>query len=154
MESMATVGLPAIGYGIRYDYGLFRQSIADGWQKEAPDNWLVRGNPWEIERPEIVYPVQFGGSVERCETADGQVRHVWRQGESVHAAAFDTLVPGWGGERVNTLRLWAARAVEPLELDRSIPEITSGRRRTRLGPRQFRASSTPAMPRLQDRSCA
>ncbi len=118
MESMATVRLPAIGYGIRYDYGLFRQSIADGWQKEAPDNWLVRGNPWEIERPEIVYPVQFGGSVERSETADGQVRHVWRQGESVHAAAFDTLVPGWGGKRVNTLRLWAARAVEPLELNR------------------------------------
>ncbi len=117
MESMATLKLPAVGYGIRYDYGLFRQSIADGWQKEAPDNWLVRGNPWELERPEIVHPVRFGGFIEYSETAEGCVRHIWHAEETVHAAAFDTLIPGWGGERVNTLRLWAARAIEPLELD-------------------------------------
>jgi starch phosphorylase len=117
MESMATVGLPAVGYGIRYDYGLFRQSIVEGWQKEAPDNWMARGNPWEIERPEIVYAIQFGGLVEPTESANGLVRYVWHPAETVHAAAFDTLIPGWGGDRVNTLRLWAARAVEPLNLD-------------------------------------
>ncbi len=118
MESMATVGLPAVGYGIRYDYGLFRQSIVEGWQKEAPDNWLARGNPWEIERPEIVYPVHCGGWVGCAEAPDGRVRHIWHAAETVHAAAYDTLVPGWGGDRVNTLRLWAARAMEPLDLDR------------------------------------
>ncbi len=117
MESMATLKLPAIGYGIRYDYGLFRQSIADGWQKEAPDNWLVRGNPWELERPEIVHPIRFGGFIEYSETSEGCVRHIWHAEETVHAAAFDTLIPGWGGGRMNTLRLWAARAIEPLELD-------------------------------------
>jgi starch phosphorylase len=117
MESMASLNLPAIGYGIRYDYGLFRQVITSGWQKEAPDNWLVRGNPWEFERPELVYPVQFGGYVERTESPEGHVHCVWHAGETVHAVAFDTLIPGWRGERVNTLRLWAARAVEPLELD-------------------------------------
>ena len=118
MESMATVGLPAVGYGIRYDYGLFRQGIVEGWQTELPDNWLARGNPWEISRPDIIHPVHFGGSVERAESPDGQVRHLWHFDETVQAAAFDTLVPGWGGRRVNTLRLWAARAVAPLDLDR------------------------------------
>jgi starch phosphorylase len=117
MESMASLSLPAIGYGIRYDYGLFRQGIADGWQTEAPDAWLVRGNPWELERPEFVYPVRFGGVVERTTTQEGDSRYHWHAAETVNAVAFDTLIAGWRGQHVNTLRLWAARAADPLSLD-------------------------------------
>lgn len=112
MESMATLQIAGYGYGIRYDYGLFRQAINDGWQNELPEDWLSSGNPWEFERPEVVYPIQFGGSVEE----DG-ARRVWRPSETVLAAAYDTPVVGWRGKHVNTLRLWSARAADPLRLD-------------------------------------
>jgi glycogen phosphorylase len=116
MESMATTGVPAVGYGIRYDYGLFKQVFEDGWQRERPDNWLAGGNPWEFERSDIVHRVRFGGRVELV--PDGaSLRHVWHADETVLAAAFDTPIVGWRGHRVNTLRLWASRAVDPLRLD-------------------------------------
>ncbi len=117
MESMASLALPAMGYGIRYDYGLFRQSINEGWQREEPENWLARGNPWEVERPDVVFPVRFGGSVERIGQADGTIRHIWHAAETVNAAAYDVPVAGWRGDHVNTLRLWRARAADPLSLD-------------------------------------
>ncbi|HEY8566880.1 MAG TPA: glycogen/starch/alpha-glucan phosphorylase [Beijerinckiaceae bacterium] len=118
MESLASLSIPAFGYGIRYDHGLFRQVIADGWQQEEPDSWLKGGNPWEFERPETVYPIKFGGSVELAGAPDGTVHHIWHAAETVEARAYDILVPGWRGRHVNTLRLWAARAVAPLSLDR------------------------------------
>jgi starch phosphorylase len=117
MESMASVGIAAHGYGIRYDHGLFRQGIKDGWQREYPDTWLTNGNPWEFERPEFAYPVRFGGTVE-AQNGDGQAgRAKWTPAETVEAVAYDTPVVGWQGEHVNTLRLWSARAPDPLRLD-------------------------------------
>ena len=117
MESMATVGIPAYGYGIRYVHGLFHQEIRDGRQIELPENWLSGGNLWEFERREAAYEVGFGGSVESEHLAGGTVRQRWLPQEKVFAVAYDTPVVGWRGERVNTLRLWSARAVDPISLD-------------------------------------
>jgi starch phosphorylase len=117
MESMATLSIPAYGYGIRYDHGLFRQVIKDGWQQEYPEDWLSFGNPWEFERPEVDYTVGFGGTVESRRGQGGTARHVWHPTEIVQAVAYDTPVVGWRGRHVNTLRLWSARATDPLRLD-------------------------------------
>ena len=117
MESMATLAIPAIGYGIRYDFGLFRQIISHGWQQEYPDEWLGFGNPWEFQRPEVVYHVHFGGSVEQSTDANGRKRTIWHPAETVQAVAYDTPIVGWRGAHVNALRLWSARAPDPLKLD-------------------------------------
>jgi glycogen phosphorylase len=116
MESMATLAIPAIGYGIRYDFGLFRQVIVDGWQQEYPDVWLSFGNPWEFQRPDVVYHVHFGGSVAHVDDK-GRDRAVWTPGETVQAVAYDTPIVGWRGQHVNALRLWSARSPDPLKLD-------------------------------------
>jgi starch phosphorylase len=118
MESMSTLGIAGHGYGIRYEHGLFRQAIVDGWQQEQTENWLDFGNPWEFERPEVVYPIGFSGSVETLINEAGEQRQVWRPSETVRAIAYDTPVVGWRGKSVNTLRLWRARAVEDLHLER------------------------------------
>ena len=115
MESMASLAIPAIGYGIRYDHGLFRQVIKDGGQQEYPENWLSFGNPWEFERPETIYDVGFGGLVEMI--GRGQRARRLAPDETVQAVAYDTPVVGWKGRHVNPLRLWSARAVDPLRLD-------------------------------------
>mgnify|MGYP001765385824 FL=1 len=117
MESMATLSIAAYGYGIRYDHGLFRQRIKDGWQLEYPEDWLANGNPWEFARPEVAYPIGFGGWVEAMTERDGTVRHEWRPAETVMAVAYDTPIVGWRGHHVNTLRLWSAKASDPLRLD-------------------------------------
>ncbi|MGN6552001.1 MAG: glycogen/starch/alpha-glucan phosphorylase [Pararhizobium sp.] len=118
MESMATVDVPAYGYGIRYVHGLFRQQMQDGWQVELPETWLAHGNPWEFERRESSYEVGFGGSVETIgEATDGTGRCVWRPQERVIATAYDTPVVGWRARRVNTLRLWTAQPIDPILLD-------------------------------------
>jgi len=117
MESMATLAIPAHGYGIRYDHGIFRQALKDGWQVELPEDWLSSGNPWEFERPEVSYAVGFGGTVDSRERKDGETRYVWEPAESVNAVAFDTPLVGWRGRHVNTLRLWSARASDPLRLE-------------------------------------
>ncbi|MEW9903824.1 glycogen/starch/alpha-glucan phosphorylase [Pseudomonas putida] len=118
MESMSTLGIAAHGYGIRYEHGLFRQAMVDGWQQEQTENWLDFGNPWEFERAEVIYPISFGGSVETVQDIHGQPRQVWWPGETVRAVAYDTPVVGWRGASVNTLRLWRARALEELHLER------------------------------------
>ena len=116
MESMATLGIPAFGYGIRYDHGLFRQVVVDGWQKEQPEDWLTSGNPWEFQRPELSYRIGFGGSVQAT-TEAGRTSYQWQPGETLSAVAFDTPIVGYGGKHANTLRLWSARAADPLALD-------------------------------------
>jgi starch phosphorylase len=116
MESMATLAIPAIGYGIRYDFGLFRQIIHNGWQQEYPDVWLSFGNPWEFQRPEVIYHVHFGGSVEHVDDK-GRDRAIWHPAETVQAVAYDTPIVGWRGQHVNALRLWSARSPDPLKLD-------------------------------------
>jgi glycogen phosphorylase len=117
MESMASLGIPAHGYGIRYNHGLFRQVIRDGWQVEYPENWLTFGNPWEFARPDVAHTIGFGGTVETDTAANGSPRYVWRPGETVAAVAYDTPVIGWRGHYANTLRLWSAWAADPLRLD-------------------------------------
>ncbi|MCZ4072260.1 glycogen/starch/alpha-glucan phosphorylase [Agrobacterium sp. LMR679] len=116
MESMATVDIPAYGYGIRYVHGLFRQQMADGWQVELPETWLAHGNPWEFERRESSYEIGFGGSVETIGGYEDPQRFVWKPAERVIAMAYDTPVVGWRGTRVNTLRLWSAQPIDPILL--------------------------------------
>jgi glycogen phosphorylase len=112
MESLASLDIPAYGYGIRYVNGMFRQRIDDGWQVELPETWLAHGNPWEFDRRESAYRIGFGGEViEKGESV------VWKPAEEVEASAVDTPVVGWRGKRVNTLRLWTASAIDPIRLD-------------------------------------
>ena len=113
MESMASLSVPAHGYGIRYDNGLFQQVLKNGWQQEHPEVWLSFGNPWEFERTDLYYDIGFGGTVETRTSGE----EVWRPAEVVQAVAFDTPIVGWRGRRVNTLRLWSARPADPLRLD-------------------------------------
>lgn len=118
MESMASVDIPAHGYGIRYANGMFRQEIADGWQVELPETWLDHGNPWEFERRERSFEVGFGGHVESVTAKDGRLEHhAWKPQERVLAVAYDTPVVGWRGNRVNTLRLWSGMPIDPILLD-------------------------------------
>jgi starch phosphorylase len=117
LESMASLGIPAYGYGIRYDHGLFRQIIQDGWQLEFPEEWLSFANPWEFERPEVTYDINYGGWVETVAARRGHTRFVWHPDETIEAVAYDTPIVGWRGKHVNPLRLWSARAVDPLRLD-------------------------------------
>ena len=112
MESLASLDIPAYGYGIRYVNGMFRQRIDDGWQVELPETWLAHGNPWEFERRESSYRIGFGGEV--VESSGGVA---WQPHEEVEATAVDTPVVGWRGKRVNTLRLWTASALDPIRLD-------------------------------------
>lgn len=117
MESMASVDLPAHGYGIRYVNGMFRQEISDGRQVELPETWLDHGNPWEFERRERSIEIGFGGTVESVTDDRGRLlRHVWKPKDSVIAVAYDTPVVGWRGKRVNTLRLWSALPIDPIKL--------------------------------------
>ncbi len=138
MESMATLGIPAHGYGIRYEHGLFRQVIDGGVQHELPDDWLAFGNPWEFERSEVAYPIGFGGHVSAVREPDAaprdagrevtrdygssraadqpRTRYSWHPAETVFAVAYDTPVVG-GSAHVNTLRLWSARASARLRLE-------------------------------------
>jgi len=111
LDSMATLALPGYGYGIRYDYGMFAQGLNDGWQVEFPDNWLAGGNPWEFPRPDVAYPVKFGGEVIH---QDGKAK--WVEDEQVLAMAYDSIVPGYGTKAVNTLRLWSARSSREVDL--------------------------------------
>lgn len=109
LDSMATIGYPAYGYGIRYEYGIFRQEIRDGYQVELPDNWLRYGNPWEIARPEYLFPVRFYGKVEPYQ--DGKnIKKRWADTEELMAMAYDTPVPGYKNNTVNTMRLWSAKS--------------------------------------------
>ena len=114
LDSMASVGLPSYGYGIRYEFGMFAQRIAQGRQIEHPDPWLEDGTPWEFPRPGTHYTVRFGGWVERAESPDAVP--VWRHAGEVSAKAYDHVIPGHGTERVSTLRLWKAAAPAHIDL--------------------------------------
>lgn len=110
LDSMATLGLPAIGYGLRYEYGMFDQRIHDGRQTEEPNDWLRDGNPWELHRPEIRFGIGFGGLV----VSDGPHRR-WVPGELMHATAYDFIVPGFATRRVAVLRQWQAAPSQPID---------------------------------------
>ena len=117
LDSMATLELPAYGYGIRYDYGIFYQRILNGYQKEYPDNWLRYGNPWEIERPEYIYHIKYYGRVNEYKDKSGRVRFDWADTDNIIAMAYDTPIPGYHNNTVNNLRLWAAKSTREFNLE-------------------------------------
>ena len=116
LDSMATLELPAWGYGIRYEYGMFRQSIVEGFQHEQPDYWLNFGNPWEIERHNVNYDIAFYGHVS-VHQEDGRQIFKWNPGERVTAVAFDNPIPGFGTNNTINLRLWAAKPSKAFDLE-------------------------------------
>mmetsp|Transcript_23971 Transcript_23971/g.32121 ORF Transcript_23971/g.32121 Transcript_23971/m.32121 type:complete len:619 (-) Transcript_23971:556-2412(-) len=116
LDSLATLELPAWGYGIRYDYGIFKQMIKEGRQVEIPDYWLKNGNPWEIERSDVVYPVRFYGRVDKYQE-NGVMRANWVDGQIVMAQAYDTPVPGYNTYNTNNLRLWRSRPCNEFNFD-------------------------------------
>lgn len=117
LDSMATLGIPGYGYGIRYDYGIFNQKIQNGYQIEFPDHWLQYGNPWEICRVEYLYPIQFYGKVVQTIDERGKIRFDWIEAEEITAMAYDTPVPGYNNNTVNTLRLWQAKSPKGFNLN-------------------------------------
>lgn len=116
MDSLATLGIPAMGYGMRYDYGIFRQDIVDGEQHENPDLWLQFGTPWEVGRPERIYDIHFGGRVIQYTNSSGRPVHEWIDTGPVRAMAYDYPVPGYRNGIVNTLRLWGAKATREFDI--------------------------------------
>ncbi|MGC3937476.1 glycogen/starch/alpha-glucan phosphorylase [Roseobacter sp. EG26] len=112
MDSLSTLGIPAYGYGIRYEHGLFEQHFEDGAQMETAETWLAQRHAWEFERPEVSYPIDFGGHV-----ADEDGKSVWHPAETVMASAYDTPVVGWLAQWANTLRLWAAKPTTAFDLE-------------------------------------
>ena len=117
LDSLATLERPAIGYGIRYEFGIFDQEIHDGWQVEKTDNWLDNGNPWEIPKPDVNYLVNWGGYVEHYLDDAGNDRVRWVPGRVIKGVAYDTPIQGYGVNTCNVLTLWSARAVKSFALD-------------------------------------
>jgi starch phosphorylase len=117
LDSLATLERPAIGYGIRYEFGIFDQEIHDGWQVEKTDNWLVNGNPWEIPKPDVNYRVNWGGYSEHYTDANGNDCVRWVPGRVLKGVAYDTPIQGYGVKTCNVLTLWSARAVESFALE-------------------------------------
>jgi len=115
LDSLATLEIPAVGYGIRYEFGIFDQKIQDGWQVEVTDPWLRLGNPWEIPRPEIAYHVKWGGHTEAYYDDQGRYRVRWIPGREVKGTAYDTPIAGYRVNTCNTLRLWRAEAVQSFD---------------------------------------
>lgn len=117
LDSLATLQIPSIGYGIRYEFGIFDQQIRDGWQVEITDKWLAPGNPWEIPRPEIAFDVKFGGHTEPHRDSNGRYRVRWVPNRVVKGTAYDTPILGFRVNTCNTLRLWKAEAVESFDFE-------------------------------------
>jgi starch phosphorylase len=117
IDSLATMSVPSIGYGIRYEYGIFRQTFVDGHQVEKPDNWLELGSPWEFPHPEAAVEVGFGGQTETTTAADGTTSTTWTPAWSVLGVPYNYMVPGYHNGRVNTLRLFSARATRAFDLE-------------------------------------
>ena len=115
LDSLATLERPAIGYGIRYEFGIFDQEIREGWQTEITDKWLRYGNPWEIAKPEVAYTVNWGGHTETYRDESGTSRVRWVPFRVVKGTAYDTPIQGYGVDTCNTLRLWSAEAVESFD---------------------------------------
>ena len=115
LDSLATLQIPAIGYGIRYEFGIFDQELRDGWQVEVTDKWLRLGNPWEIPRPEICFDIQFGGQTQSYYDEQGHYRVRWLPDKVIKGVAYDTPILGYGVKTANFLRLWKAEAVESFD---------------------------------------
>ncbi|KAK9365881.1 glycosyl transferase [Lipomyces kononenkoae] len=118
IDSIASTNYPGWGYGLRYQYGIFKQRIVDGYQVESPDYWLTFSNPWEIPRYEIQIDIMFYGYTRKYTNDDGKVVHVWEGGEQVQAVAYDVPVPGYGTETTNNLRLWASKPTREFDFEK------------------------------------
>ena len=156
LDSLATLQYPAVGYGIRYDYGIFTQVIdEDGRQREIASSWLRQHNPWEIPRDDARYVVRFGGRCVAAQDAQGRPRYRWVETQNIWAVGFDLLIPGNRSPTVNHLRLWSGRAIAPfnVELFNAGPPL---RRRppSRSMRRTSRASSIRTTRRRRARNCA
>ena len=116
LDSMASLGIPGFGYGIRYEYGMFNQRIENGYQVEHPDSWLRYGNPWEIPQPDLIYPVRFYGHIEDTHDGNGKVHHQWCNTQDVMAMAYDMFIPGYANNHVTRLRLWSAKSSRDFDL--------------------------------------
>ncbi len=116
LDSAASLAIPLYGYGIRYEYGIFRQHIIDGQQSEAPDNWLRYGNPWEVPRADVLFPVRMYGRTEYYADDEGRKRVRWADTQNIYAMAYDLAVPGYRNDTVNSLRLWAAKSSREFDL--------------------------------------
>jgi len=117
IESLATLDYPAFGYGLRYDFGIFRQELAEGWQREVPDTWLKRGYAWEICRPDLMVPVPIGGHLETEAAGDGSATSRWTHARVLHGVPYDVLVAGFGTPTVSVLRLWKAEAPDEFDFE-------------------------------------
>ena len=117
MDSLATLNVPAIGYGLRYEFGIFDQAIRDGWQVEMTDKWLRFGNPWEIVRPEVTFDIKLGGRTEHYRDGQGEHRVRWHPERMIRGIAYDTPLPGYRAATTNLLRLWKAEAVDSFDFD-------------------------------------
>ncbi|MFH2138723.1 MAG: glycogen/starch/alpha-glucan phosphorylase [Candidatus Omnitrophota bacterium] len=117
LDSMATLAIPGQGYGIRYDYGVFKQKIINGYQVEQPDEWLRLGNPWEISRPEYTVKIKFYGHTHAVTDYKGRLNMRWVDTQDILAVPYDIPVPGYGNDIVNTLRLWSARSTEEFDFE-------------------------------------
>ena len=117
MDSLATLNIPAIGYGIRYEFGIFKQEIKDGWQIENTDKWLSRGNPWEIIRPELSFEIKLGGHTESYIDGNGHYHSKWIPEEIIKSVPYDTPIVGYGAKTANFIRLWKAEAAESFNFD-------------------------------------
>lgn len=149
LDSLATLGLPGRGYGIRYDYGMFKQNIVDGRQKESPDYWLEYGNPWEFKRHNTRYKVRFGGRIQQ----EGKKTR-WIETEEILAVAYDQIIPGYDTDATNTLRLWNAQPVARL-ISVNLTVATILRRwKIKTTPRTSPAYCTRTTPPIQDANCA
>ncbi|MDJ0626417.1 MAG: glycogen/starch/alpha-glucan phosphorylase [Candidatus Caenarcaniphilales bacterium] len=117
LDSLSSLQIPSLGYGIRYEFGIFEQAIKDGWQVEKPDRWLLLGNPWEIPRPENRVEVKFGGHTRHFRDSEGRSKVEWIPDRTIVGTPYDTLIPGYQNNTVNTLRLWSAKASEDFNFE-------------------------------------
>jgi glycogen phosphorylase len=117
LDSLSTLNVPAIGYGIRYEFGIFDQRIKDGWQVEETDKWLKSGNPWEIVHPEIAYHIKFGGHTKSYTDTEGRYRVEWHPEYEIKGVAYDTPIPGYKSTLISLLRLWKSEAVESFDFN-------------------------------------
>ena len=155
LDSLATLQFPAVGYGIRYDYGIFTQVIdEDGRQREIASSWLRQHNPWEIPRDDASYVVRYGGRCVATQDAQGKLRYRWVDTHNIWAVGFDQLIPGNRSPTVNHLRLWSGRAIAPFDVE-AVQRGPScrGRRPRRSTPRTSRASCTRTTRRRRARNC-
>lgn len=149
LDSLATLGLPGRGYGIRYDYGMFKQNIVDGRQKESPDYWLEYGNPWEFKRHNTRYKVLFGGRIQQ----EGKKAR-WIETEEILAVAYDQIIPGYDTDATNTLRLWNAQASSEINLGKFNQGDYFAAVEDKTTLRTFHGCSIRTIPPIPDESYA